>query len=351
MVLIAAWCPEGVLQMFLKWIESLEDLTLGKLGPLQQLIGVWHGRGFTIIARPDGQHGQPFRLKLNATKEILVFIPILGGVFNRGSIHLPPGPPVGNQSDIKIHGLMYIQFIVDEDNVAQVLHFETGQWLLVPETTVPRLHSTIVRQATILHGATFIVTGDPDTFTPMDGPPTIPDENSIPIDVKTGKRFDLTDDYIKPFKETTPPKDISVESIINPNIVLQQEARKLPSSTKTSSITLTGDIMGSGTRAANSAASPNNPATATPRSDIGNIPFLQENADVRDVVSTFYVETVPNGNHEEVKQLQYTQNTMLRFDTVDWPHISVATLRYFPFKADLPGDIQGLIGRVFSIPT
>jgi hypothetical protein len=103
--------------------------------------------------------------------------------------------------------------------------------------------------------------------------------------------------------------------------------------------------MGSDPPAANSAA------TATPRSDIGNIPFLQENADVRDVVSTFYVETVANENHDEVKQLQYTQNTRLRFDGTDWPHISVATLRYFPFKADLPGDIQGLIGRVFSVPT
>lgn len=72
--------------LFLKWEEALENHILAKLGPLQKLIGMWEGKGFTIIARPDGKNqgasgdhdariASSFHLQVNVTKEILLFIP------------------------------------------------------------------------------------------------------------------------------------------------------------------------------------------------------------------------------------------------------------------------------------
>ena len=54
------------------------------LGPLADLAGTWVGAGFNLISLPDfdstppSTGPKPFRLKLNATREILQFTPIGG---------------------------------------------------------------------------------------------------------------------------------------------------------------------------------------------------------------------------------------------------------------------------------
>jgi hypothetical protein len=340
--------------LFLKWEEALETHILDKLGPLQKLIGVWEGEGFTIIARPDGKNraasddpntriAGSFQLQLNTTREILVFIPILGKIINRG---------FEAQPDISVYGLMYIQFIVDAADITNILHFENGQWLLMPATTVPNANAMIVRQATILHGATFIAQGDAanfDVFT--NGPPNIPSEESRP----SGIPFDAP--YLKPYQITRPPPGIIQDSITNPNRVLQIKAAKLPPNTKTASITLVGSISPS-SLAAGVATPPTSPSgsdrlsntqPAPPLpSDVTNTPFLRKNAEVQNLNATFYVETVTDSNNNEIfKQLQYTQKTFRKFEDINWPHIAVATLRHSQFPDDVGGVIARLLGSAF----
>ena len=44
---------------------------LKQLGLLQDLAGTWKGKGFNLIARPDGLRGEPLFLELNQTSETL----------------------------------------------------------------------------------------------------------------------------------------------------------------------------------------------------------------------------------------------------------------------------------------
>lgn len=57
-----------------------------------------------------------------------------------------------------------------------------------------------------------------------------------------------------------------------------------------------------------------------------NIPFVKHNAEAVSMTATFWIETVLQDDQTTFVQLQYSQNVMLRFDEIDWPHISVATL-------------------------
>jgi hypothetical protein len=296
--------------MFIKWLGQLEDMFLDNLGPLKQLVGLWQGTGFTAIARPDGQPGHIFHIRLNTTNEYLLFIPILGGVQNRGG---------QNQIDITLHGLMYAQLIVNSQNVTEVLHFETGQWLLVPKTDEPTAGATIVRQATILHGATFIATGNADSFTPQQGAkPNIPDVSIRPSDNDPV--------YQNPYDNILPPTGISKDAALNPNILLKERIAN-QTFVSTATIQLAGNVAVSpGGR-----ASPN-----TPNSDIANIPFLRENAKVTEITSTIYMEIVSEGSTEQFDQLQYTQNCTLAFEGVNWPHVSIATLRQVTAPKRLP---------------
>ena len=43
---------------------------LAQLGPLADLPGTWVGNGFNLISLPDKHQNKPFRLKVNATREL-----------------------------------------------------------------------------------------------------------------------------------------------------------------------------------------------------------------------------------------------------------------------------------------
>jgi hypothetical protein len=128
--------------------------TAGSLGLLADLAGTWIGTGFNLISLPDfdpnppSTGSKPFRLKLNATVEILESDPIGAAVPNRGSEVLNGS---SGQLDISIFGLRYLQRVADAVT-HEPLHIEPGLWLNVPATTVPVLPLTVVRQATIPHG-------------------------------------------------------------------------------------------------------------------------------------------------------------------------------------------------------
>jgi len=109
------------------------------LGALTELAGTWVGGGFNVMSLPDFDSTPPstgpkdFRLKLNATRELLQFIPIGGAIPNRGAL-----TDLGNgtgQLDIELFGLTYLQRISDAVS-NDALHIEPGIWINVPPRTV-----------------------------------------------------------------------------------------------------------------------------------------------------------------------------------------------------------------------
>src|SRR5271168_926130 len=114
-----------------------------RLGPLVELPGTWIGDGFNLISLPDKHDNKPFRLKLNATREVLNFQRVGAPIPNRGSA----------QDDISFLGLHYLQE-VNDTVTKEALHLEPGIWLNVPPTTQPAGQSSVVRLASIPHGDT-----------------------------------------------------------------------------------------------------------------------------------------------------------------------------------------------------
>jgi hypothetical protein len=65
-----------------------------------------------------------------------------------------------------------------------------------------------------------------------------------------------------------------------------------------------------------------------------NIAFLTgtagPNAVAAEIDATFWIETVKEPSGHIFHQLQYSQTVLLNFNTLSWPHVSVATLRRHP---------------------
>jgi hypothetical protein len=164
-----------------------------ELGPLANLSGNWKGCGFSQMWRPDNTDpasantkGIRRFLQLNQTRETLTFTTIPTPIPNRG---------VGDQPDITIYGLHYLQSINDNDpkkfpNHGEALHIEPGLFLNVPASGkksdgVPvadgnLLPPTIVRLGSIPHGVSFLMQGLTPSAEPVAGPPNIPDIYPIP---------------------------------------------------------------------------------------------------------------------------------------------------------------------------
>jgi hypothetical protein len=300
------------MNLFREWTDLVEEeknAFLHKLGPLAYLVGVWEGSGFTVISRPSPQSNQIFQFLANKTLETLWLTPLILSVKNRGEAPQP---------DIKLNGLLYKQGIVDAENITNILHFEAGQWLLIPATKNPDSKATVARQATILHGATFIATGDAPDLTRNPGKPNLDIADTTPIPLSGGP---LDDQYLKPITKTNPPDGLPNGSIKDPNLVLahQISTQSIVDHVKFSvSAKLDTSVkQADGSRDGAHDKSPG----------ISNIPFLDHNAQVREFDATFYIEHVDTSSGNSFMQLQYTQRAILRFAGIDWPHLSVATLR------------------------
>lgn len=173
---------------------GLDPITLAvDLGPLANLAGTWKGTGFSQMWRPDNTDpasdnpsGIRRFLQLNQTAETLTFTTIPNAIPNRG---------VGDQPDITIYGLHYLQSINDGDpkkfpNHGEALHIEPGLFLNVPAsgnksdgTPVADgnvLPATVVRLGTIPHGVSVLMQGLAPSVTPVAGAPDIPDIYPIP---------------------------------------------------------------------------------------------------------------------------------------------------------------------------
>jgi hypothetical protein len=195
-----------------KWAElneELRHLVLRRLGPLSHLVGIWEGTGYTTIFRPNGQNRTPFFFQQNTTKETLAIIPLPMSVKDRGALANP------GQADIPLKGLVYEQFISDEHAISNILHFESGQWLLIPETVVPHNNETIARQATILHGVTFTATGDAPPVAPTKGKPQIINADTTPTPPVTDPP-----DYLDQYRKAPLLAGMPARSIQDPSLIL-----------------------------------------------------------------------------------------------------------------------------------
>jgi hypothetical protein len=280
---------------------------LHELGPLSDLLGNWQGHGFNLIARPDFQGGNDIFLQLNRTDEQLRFTAIGGPIPNRGS----------QVDDIEIFGVHYLQQIRDRDT-GSALHLEPGVWLNVPPTTPAEEQATIVRLASIPHGSAVLAQG---TSLALKGPPVIGHANTTPFSVglsepdpsATNNRPEYDLSTLNKFRTTPTPDQVTQDTVTNPNSML------------------TSDIVGQKITATTvlRISTVNNPAQAM-AGGAQNIPFLQTNANVSRVSSTFWIETVqfpaPNTDRQFL-QLQYTQTALLDFLGHTWPHVTVATLK------------------------
>jgi hypothetical protein len=264
---------------------------LSQLGPLRELSGTWVGRGFNLISLPDfdNPHGpQPFRLNLNATREILEFTHIGGNVPNRGS---------QGQSDINIFGLMYLQRISDAQTNG-ALHIEPGLWLHVPASTVPSQPPSVVRQGSMPCGTSVLAQGA--VIPTVAGGPVFHAVDSTPF---TAAGPITNPGYLAAFSDPPLPPAFKPAFVKNPNLALSEEIQGQTISKTT--VLSVSTLKGGG---------------------LLNIPFVVANAHATQLDAVFWIETVQQLDGSEFMQLQYTQTVILSFLGISWPHISVATL-------------------------
>lgn len=341
------------------------------LGPLVSFAGTFAGLGLNTIFRPDNAATQtplpnPVTpglprdnvLEINLTSETLCFSTSLGSVPNRGEV----------QGDIFLNGVPYLQKINDVTVPSQPvgIHFEPGLWMAVPLTTNPAIDEpTLVRMASIPHGTTIEAQGTSATIA---GKPNIPAQSITPFPIGNPNQPGSPFASQTATNPNTPriPQDLSPfiaagtisQAILdNPNIIL---ANHIATQTITSTTTIVvatapaAPLFGSGT--ANIAFLLGNAAATTP------------NADAVSMKAVFWIETVeytievpiwypgqpypiipaPTGESGQpipkfkvipsrpilapeqidVKctQIQYSQLVLLNFNTLSWPHVSVATL-------------------------
>ena len=272
--------------------SSPHAIAAGRLGPLADLPGTWMGKGFNLISLPDFHEGKTFRLQLNSTMEQLQFIPIGGKVPNRGS----------GQDDIFLFGVTYLQRVSD-GATNSALHIEPGIWLHSPETTVPAVPESVIRQSTIPHGDSLLATGA--VIPPVAGGPLINPVSSTPTlnppgdplgpEISQFTNPGLPDETNKPGFKLAYVNDMNLalkDAIAGQNIV--RTVVLLVSTTNA------GGIL--------------------------NIPFVTANANATRLDAIFWIETVQMPDGSQFLQLQYTQTVILNFKGIDWPHISVATL-------------------------
>lgn len=341
---------------------------LENLGLLQEFAGSWHGRGFSLIGRPDGQYKQNVYLQLNQTHETLKVDPIGSAIPNRGF----------GQRDIELFGLTYTQKIGDIFT-GGALHIEPGIWVTQPNTTFP-LESApqgaqlIARMASIPHGNSLLAQGLAEKFS---GPPTLktpqapyafsafPSFNSTPFPVPptapaiinapgTSEKLNAAAgvppvppftpyDLSIPDSATNPrtpfgtspadpplPSDINgvpMQTVINdPITLLQAVVQKQVNE----GYTFEGTVLNISTQASLSFhKNPNDPTgptvTVNPQNGAGgieNILFLEgpnpvaapgPNADTATVYATFWLEKVKRPGHPAFLQLQYAQMVVLNF--------------------------------------
>jgi hypothetical protein len=238
-------------------------------------------------------------------------VEIPGDIPNRGLL----------QADINLHGLTYLQKINDANvktnGKPSGIHIEPGIWIRIPPTTNPNDPETVSRMATIPHGATLVSQGTAKAGTI---PLTFPVTDITPFVIGN------PNNKIKTFPEPTlansskfrtPPADIphvTQQMVDNPNVVLATGVAGKTIKSVTQLTISTTDL---------------NPPTSG--GGTANIAFLTgaaggPNAMSAQMDATFWISDFVDAHGKPGTMLQYSQRVLLNFNTLSWPHVSVATL-------------------------
>jgi hypothetical protein len=325
--------PAGTTIPSVRISPSNDDISKD-LGFLAELAGTWHGKGFNLIARPDGLGGQPLFLELNQTSETLRITEIGSEIPNRGD----------GVADIDLFGLTYLQKI--SDSVAGgALHIEPGIWVRLPDDPASPNQQNVSRMASIPHGNALLAQGTAIQVSPAGGTFPFDPVNTAPFAI--GKpmppggtvsgfpEFDLTvpesaTNPRTPFGNTPPiPLPASIDGVPM-QTVINDPTRLLAAAIAGQNIKKMIVI---------NVATVANPTGAKPvgggGGGIENIPFLQTNANAAVMFATFWIETIAHP-FRDFMQLQYVQTVILNFPIIkpgappvpfSWPHVSIATLR------------------------
>lgn len=327
-------------QVIPKTARLRPDAPVDLLGPLRPMVGPkptnpqqdakrkWKGHGFNLIWRPNfnGEFGdkQHF-LQLNLTDEELDFTEITGtGIANRSFF----------EPTITLGGIAYTQAIKDSfDQSGQ--HFEPGVWAHVPETAHPKVQSTVVRMGSIPHGTTINLQGTASVATtaPIFGPASITPFFGSTDDGKTHLFEILEEDLNRCSDSRTERKrlaGLTPDHLKNPNLFLS-DALAEQTVLSTTILSLTSDTTSPGFIPEAGGGTANIASLAG-----GRTPNGSSNALATVVTTTFWIEQVRDKDGAEFEQMQYTQRVLLRFSRLNWPHITVATLR--PVQRDGPSD-------------
>jgi hypothetical protein len=335
------------------------------LGPLSAFAGTFHGVGFNTIFRPDNKVtptplpvpvNSDNVLELNITQETLSFSPSLGSVPNRGEV----------QGDIFLNGVPYLQTIQDVSVPGQPvgIHFEPGLWMAVPSTTDPAEELTLVRMASIPHGTTIVAQGR--SF-PITGKPDIAAVDITPFQIsKPDSKIPFPSQMVDNKDTARIPQDLTsfVATGTITQAMLTDPATLLRNHIASQTITSTQVIVIS-----------TDPASPLFGGETDNIAFLlgdqaatAPNADAVKMDAVFWIETVeftievpvfepgqppltipgetgaagqpapeflvdppisikaPRQITVTAPQIQYSQQVLLNFNQLSWPHVSVATL-------------------------
>ncbi|WYZ34269.1 hypothetical protein EsH8_I_000545 [Colletotrichum jinshuiense] len=350
---------------------------------LENFKGTFKGNGFNTIFRPNSEKTPTeFKPKLNPpednvlqlslTEETQTFTKMNESIANRGFV---------TQPDIFLDGWNYTQSVIDVTTPSEGtpgIHFESGFWLSVPESGTPDLGASLARMASIPHGTTI----NAQSFLPAvktNGAPIIPKSPITPFVIGKTRLQPFPSQTAAKNGESRIPQDltpfikantITQEMIDDPNSVLDlankgkeiinntsftvstESARPGTTSTKeagggTNNI---GFLAGNDDNDGNAKAvkvtatywvstvnaklnlKPFKPTPAKPSQTFSPVPLH-----ANEVVPTFSVDfEIPTAKTVNVQytQIQYSQNVILNFGPLSWPHVSVATL--------VPVDVQEL---------
>jgi hypothetical protein len=352
-------------------------VTPAPLGPLEAFTGNWIGSGFNTIFRPNGRQSPtgPFLvqpegpwesvLELNLTSERLSFAPHLVSIPNRG---LHP------QQDIFLNGVPYQQFIDDVTTLpARSIHFEPGIWLSIPATTAPEQCITLARMACIPHGTTINAQG---TFNSKAGRPVIPTVDITPFNSRGVRAPVLAYPNLNATNQKAyrHPQNLApfiaagtiTQSMLNdPNTVLRDQiANQNISETVTIDISTNptapllgggianiGFLVGESSPSADSRGQNAHPILMkatywiervvyrinVPHVSAGDAPLVLSPVQTDPPVPLVpnFLVSIPFVEGKRfaggtitmsITQIQYSQEVILNFDGMRWPHVSVASL-------------------------
>lgn len=328
------------------------------LGPLENLVGVWIGRGtgWNMIALPFQDAPAPpagfkFRLLMNQYDEELRFTFVDDDVPNRGLKR-----PDTDDSDQFVVTLDYQQKIAQvaaEDRpkskdlagkAGLPIHHEPGLWLYEKNRTskddqiqgadVSEVKLDVARLASIPHGNSVLAVG---TSAVHKGMPEIPPISGLP----SGRFEDvLTPDYdFRDAKKPDPYLEPYRHYIENP---FMGTAAGVPGFPGFSPADM-NQILRFANRGVKIVRTTTLTVDSTRKSGgIRNVPFSVREAEPVSMKSTFWIQELAEKDKKTGKpklRLQYSQVVMLNFfrpredefpERAVWPHISIATLEKMP---------------------